>query len=246
MNDKGHGPDSNDLFGLLFGYIVYREIRDGRLDPDDVFRAGCVVTLIAAAGLGLLLLVAGSMTTSGPGTSYDWPLRTAPAVVAPFRTVTPRPVPVVPTMRPSPTPSPTPTPTPMPGVGERVDWGDGWAITVTKVERWKPSWYRQPGWRLITAKLKVGMPGAELDCLYGWMFRLKTQGERTYEGWGRYEPGRSRTPYLGACSDYHRPTTGSGWVTFEIRDEDRKGLVLSVCPEDSFGSCDDPVRIQLP
>jgi len=70
-------------------------------------------------------------------------------------------------------------------------------------------------------------------------------------GWG--EPGRAyqgrldqqlREPQLFECADYHRPTMAAGWVTFEVRDADAKGLLLYTCLG-TFGSCETPALIRL-
>lgn len=236
------GLDHGDLAGLLFGYLVYREIRDGRLDPEPLVRLGCLVGMVVAAGLGAILLLAG---ISAPRYDGAWvpprtlaPLPTErPAIVVP---VTPRPAP---TLRPTPTPTPrpTPAPTPLPGIGTRVTAGDGWAITVTKVQRWRPSWYREPGWRLVTVHVKVRMPAVDTECVWGDMFWLEARSGRRYQGW---LDQRLREPQLFDCADYHRPTTAQGWVTFEIRDTDAKGLILEACMPELF-TCESPARIRL-
>jgi hypothetical protein len=114
-------------------------------------------------------------------------------------------------------------------------------VTVTKVQRWRPSWYRQPGWRLVTAYLKVRMPAVENECVWGSAFWLEARGGRTYQG---FEWQQRREPELFACSDYHRATTAVGWVTFEVRDADAKGLLLSACLP-AFGLCEKPAVIRL-
>jgi len=237
--------DHSDLGGLLFGYLLYREIRDGRLEAGDIFRAGCVLVLVVGAVLGAVLLVVGlSMPRYDPEGGIQYGAPTAPVFVAPVALPPESQAPVA-TRRPTPEPTPSPTvkPTPLPGVGTRVDAGDGWAITVTKVQRWRPGWYDEPGWRLITAYLKVRMPAVENECVWGDMFVVTARGGRTYQG---FLDQQLREPDLFACSDYHRPTTAAGWVTFEVRDADAKGLVLTACPGDLFGCEGSGATIKLP
>ena len=164
-----------------------------------------------------------------------------PAIVVPATGgPTARPAPSV-----NPTPRPTstakPTPDPLPGIGKRVAAGEGWAVTVTAVQRWRPSWYREPGWRLVTAYVKVRMPADPIGCAWGDSFWLEARSGRTYGGLMDSGPGIRRS---FACADYHRPTTAAGWVTFEIRDADAKGLVLFACLP-AFASCEKPAQIRL-
>jgi hypothetical protein len=244
-DDNGHDPF--DLGQLLFGYLVYREIRDGRLDGDAILRAGCLLVLLVGAvlGGGLLLIGAFAAPQYGGGyapyeTPFTYPTE-QPAIVPP---VSIRPAPTVrptPTPTPSPTPKPTPRPSPLPGIGTRVPAGDGWAVTVTKVQRWRPSWYREPGWRLITVYLKVRMPAVEYACAWGDAFWVEARSGRTYQGWLDQQV---REPQLFACADYHRATTDTGWVTFEVRDADAKGLVLYACLP-AYSWCETPAGIRL-
>ena len=238
--DDHHGLDPGDIGALLFGWLVYREVQAGRLDAGGCLRAGCLIVAIIGAviGGGLLLLgTIGSLAT--PGYGGFAPIET----YAPFPTE--RPAIVVPaTARPAPTPAPTaeptptPKPTPMPGIGDRVPAGDGWAVTVTKVQRWRPAWYDEPGWRLVTVHVKVRMPAVEYECVLGSTFWLRARSGREYQG---FEWQRLREPGLFACSDYHRPTTAAGWVTFEVRDADAKGLVLLTW----LAAGDEPLEIAL-
>ncbi len=138
------------------------------------------------------------------------------------------------------TPSPAPKPTPIPGIGRKVDAGDGWWVRVDKVRRWKPSWYRQPGWRLVTAYVTVRMPASDGICVLGNDVRLTARSGNQYWGWIE----NTREPTLYACPDYHRRTTAKGWLTFEVRDKDAKGLVLRVCP-DIVGPCERPAMIRI-
>ena len=241
----GDDNDPNDLAGLLFGYLVYREIRDGRLDADSVIRAGCLVALVIGAVIGGGLLLVGAFATPQYGGGYVpvetlAPLATVrPAIVAPATarpTTRPTPVPM-----PTPSPTPTPKPTPLPWIGKRVPAGDGWAVTVTKVERWRPSWYDEPGWRLLTANVKVRLPAVDDGCAWGDSFWLEAKSGRTYQGWLDQVV---REPELFACADYHRVTAAAGWVTFEVRDADAKGLVLSACLP-AYSSCEAPAVIRL-
>ena len=241
MDDDDH----SDLGALLFGYLVYREIRDGRLEAGDVFRAGCIVTLVVGAVLGgVILLAVASMPRYQPATGLQYDLPTAPGYLAPVvQPPEPRTSVATSAGRLEPTPLPTPKPTPLPGIGTRVVAGHGWAVTVTKVQRWRPGWYDEPGWRLITAYLEVRMPAAENECAWGDMFTLTARSGRTYQG---FQDQQLREPQLFACSDYHRPTTAAGLVTFEVRDADAKGLVLTACPGDLFGCEGSGARIKLP
>ena len=164
-----------------------------------------------------------------------------PAIVVPATgRPTARPAP---TAKPTPTPKPTAkaTPKPLPGLGKRVAAGDGWTVTVTKVQRWRPGWYHEPGWRLVTAYVKVRMPADPIGCAWGDSFWLEARSGRTYGGLTDVE---IRDPSLAACADYHRPTTTGGWVTFEIRDADAKGLVLFACLP-AFAWCEKPAAIRL-
>ena len=245
----GDDNDPFDLGQLLFGYLVYREIRDGRLDADGIIRAGCLIVLLVGAVIGGGLLLAGAFATPQYGGGYV-PVETAapyptqlPAIVAlatPRPTVRPTPS-AKPTPTPTPTPKPTPKPSPVPVIGKRVVAGDGWAVTVTKVERWRPSWYREPGWRLLTAYVKVHMPAVDDGCAWGDTFWLEAKSGLTYQGW---LDRVVREPELFACADYHRATTAAGWVTFEVRDADAKSLVLHACLP-AYSSCETPVVIRV-
>ena len=252
MGDDDGGFDFGDLGALLFGFLVYREIRDGRLDPDPIIRAGCLLVLVVGAVLGGGLLLLGFLASAQPYGSDFAPRYTLapyatqrPAIVAPATlrpTTRPTPVPTAtPTPAPTPKPTPTPRPTPLPGIGTRVALGGGWAVTVTKVERWRPAWYDEPGWRLLTVRVKVNLPAVEYECAWGSSFSLVAETGATYEG---FEWQDRRAPELFACADYHRPTTDAGWVTFEVRDEDAKGLLLHACLP-GFGWCEAPAVIRL-
>jgi hypothetical protein len=233
--------DPFDLGQLLFGYLLYREIRDGRLDADGILRAGCLIVLLVGAVIGGGLLLVGAFATPQYGGGYVPAGTTAPypterpAIVAP---ATARP-----TLRatPAPTPTPTPKPSPLPGIGKRVPAGEGWAVTVTKVARWRPGWYDEPGWGLLTVYVKVRMPAVDDGCAWGDSFWLEAKSGRTYQGW---LDGQVREPELFACADYHRVTTDAGWVTFEVRDADAKGLVLSACLP-AYYSCETPAVIRV-
>jgi hypothetical protein len=235
--DGDHGPDWGDIGGLLFGYMLYREMRDGRLDPGAIWRAGCLLVVVVGVVLGGILLVVGALSPV-PRYGYDQGVRgappTLPAVAAP---VAPRTRPADtprPTVEPSPSPSPAPKATPLPGVGDRVRFPGGWAVTVVKAGRWQPAWYHEPGWRLVTAWLRVRLPADEMACAWGDMCSLQARSGRVYPG---FLDERLREPQLFACGDHHRPTTASGWVTFEVREKDAKGLVLVACPGSMF-DCD--------
>ena len=54
---------------------------------------------------------------------------------------------------------------------------------------------------------------------------LTARSGNEYYGWTE----NLREPSLFACADYHRPTSAKGWLTFEVRDKDAKGLLLSGC-----------------
>jgi hypothetical protein len=107
-DDRHHGPDQSDLMAALFGYMLYREMREGRLDPDEVWRAGCGLVAIAGA-IGLVLLaIAGLMSPQGGGSGWeDRSGFEAVSTATPGPTVRP-----VATPTPEPTPEPTPAPTP--------------------------------------------------------------------------------------------------------------------------------------
>jgi hypothetical protein len=236
----GDDDDQNDLAGLLFGYLVYREIREGHLDADAILRAGCLLVLLVGALLAGGLLIVGGLSTPqyrGGTVPYETAAPSPTGRSAIFVPATARP-----TARPTPTPKPTAKPTPLPGIGKRVAAGDGWAVTVTKVQRWRPGWYREPGWRLLTAYVKVRTPTDDSRCAWGDSFWLEARNGRTYGGEVDWGP---RDPSLVACADYHRPTTIGGWVTFEIRDADAMGLVLFACLP-AFASCETPAAIRLP
>ena len=241
----GHDHDGFSVGQLLFGLWMWRELESGRLDAGSVFKALFLIAAVLGGGFLLLLLVVGATMprydgSLDPYTPYAWPTE-APAY-APAWTSRPTWTPA-PTATPSPTPKPTPKPTPIPGIGKKVAAGDGWTVTVTQVRRWTPSWYHEPGWRLITAYVKVGLPAVEYECVWGDMFFLTARSGRTYQG---FLDQRLREPELFDCSDYHRRTTTAGWVTFEVRDADAKGLVLTACPGDLFG-CEGPgARFKLP
>ena len=226
---------------------MWRELESGRLDAGSVFKTLFVIAAVLGGGFLLLLMVVGATMprydgSLDPYTPYVWPTE-APAYAPAWTsrpTWTPAPTASPSPASPSPTPKPTPKPTPIPGVGKKVAAGDGWTVTVTKVQRWKPSWYHEPGWRLITAYVTVGMPAVDFECAWSDMFSVTAPGGREYRAWIE----ENREPALFACSDYHRRTTDKGWVTFEVRDADAKGLVLAFCMSSVF-DCDAPPRIRL-
>ena len=78
------------------------------------------------------------------------------------------------------------------------------------------------------------------ECAWGSSFQLEARSGRTYEAYGFDR----REPALFACADYHRPTTDAGWLTFEIRDADAKGLLLLACLP-WFSGCEAPAVIRI-
>lgn len=222
--DDDHGPDWNDYASLLFGYLVYREVRDGRLDLERVTVAGCrllAIILLVGGAFAVLLWLPSLFYGGGRGALV---VPTGTLRPTPTATVRPTPTPMA-TPTPRPTPTPTPTPIPVAKIGQTVMTDDGWAIRVRKVERWRPSWYDEPGWRLITVYVTVGMPAAEDGCIFPDSFYVEATDGETYQGWIDFQ---HRMPHLFECTDYHRPTTTNGWVTFEVRDKHAKGLLLTV------------------
>ena len=245
-NDGGGDGGDDNGFGLgqlLFGLWLWREIDAGRIDPGCIFKTLGLIVLVLGGGFLVLLAIAGASVPRYGGsfdysTPYAWPTE-APAFVPAW---TPRQAPTsAPTATPSPTPAATPKPKPLPGIGKKVAAEDGWWVRVDKVGRWRPSWYHEPGWRLVTAYVTVGMPAVEYACAWGDMFFVTAPSGRTYQG---FLDQRLREPQLFACSDYHRRTQAKGWVTFEVRDKDAKGLVLTSCVPEMFGCTDGP-RIRL-
>ena len=222
-------------------------MQSGRIDAGCIFRAVALIALVLGGGFLLLVAIGSMVAPRYEGTIDPWsPAPTyLPAVVPPDSTQAPtltfQPSPT-PTPRPTPTPAPaaTPKPKPLPRIGDKVSSGDGWWVRVDKVERWRPSWYREPGWRLISAYVTVGMPAVENEFVWGDMFFVTAPSGREYQG-GLVD---GREPRLFAWSDYHRPTQAKGWVTFEVRDKDAAGLVLTSCVPELFG-CDDGPRIRL-
>jgi hypothetical protein len=247
-NDGGGDGGDDNGFGLgqlLFGLWMWREIDAGRIDPGCIFKTLGLIVLVLGGGFLVLLAIASASVPRYGGsldysTPYAWPTE-APAAVPAW---TPRPTrtPAA-TATPSPTPaaSPTPKPKPLPGIGKKVAANDGWWVRVDKVARWRPSWYREPGWRLVTAYVTVGMPAVEDGCAWGDMFFVTAPSGREYQG---FLDQRLREPQLFDCADYHRRTQAKGWVTFEVRDKDAKGLVLTSCVPEMFGCLDGP-RIRL-
>ena len=119
-------------------------------------------------------------------------------------------VPASPTPTPTdadPAPAATPRPKPLPRIGDKVPAGDGWWVRVDKVERWRPSWYHEPGWRLISAYVTVGMPAVENECALGDMFFVTAPSGRRVHRLGRRAAVNRQ---LFECSDYHRPDAGEG------------------------------------
>lgn len=241
-NDNGGDGGDDHGFGLgqlLFGLWLWRELDSGRIDAGSIFKVLFLGAAVIGGGFLVLLAIAGASVPRYGGslddsTPYAWPTE-APAFVPAW---TPRP-----TSTPAPpaTQSPAPKPKPLPGIGKKVAAGDGWWVRVDKVARWRPAWYREPGWRLVTAYVTVGMPAVEDGCAWGDMFYVTARSGRTYQG---FLDQRLREPQLFDCADYHRRTQARGWVTFEIRDKDAKGLVLTSCVPEMFG-CDDGPRIRL-
>jgi len=237
--DGGHDDRGFGLGQLLFGLWLWRELDSGRLDAGQVFRALFLIAAVIGGGVLVLLAIVGATMPRYDGSvglpaPYAWPTE-APAL-APAWTPGPASTPA-----PTATPSPTPKPTPLPGIGRKVAAGAGWWVRVDKVGRWRPSWYHQPGWRLITAYITVGMPAVEYECAWGDMFFVTAPGGREYQG---FLDQRLREPRLFGCTDYHRRTQVKGWVTFEVRDKDAKGLVLMSCVPEMLGCIDGP-RIRL-
>ena len=199
--------------------------------------------LVLGGGFLVLLAIAGASVPRYDGsldyaTPYDWPTEAPAFVPAWTPSPTRRPLPPRPRRQRRPTPKPTPLPRHR---RTKVAAGDGWWVRVDKVGRWRPSWYREPGWRLVTAYVTVGMPAVEDGCAWGDMFFVTAPSGRTYQG---FLDQRLREPQLFDCADYHRRTQARGWVTFEVRDKDAKGLVLTSCVPEMFG-CDDGPRIRL-
>jgi len=241
-NDGGH--DDHDGFGLgqlLFGLWLWRELDSGRLDAGGVFKALFVIAAVLGGGFLLLLAIIGATMPRYDGAvDLDAPYPFTTDLPAYVPVTTPRPTrATVPTAMPS--PAPTRKPPAIPGIGKRVAAGDGWTVKADKVQRWKPSWYHEPGWRLVTVHLVIGMPATDDGCAWGDMFSLTARSGREYQGW---LDQTNREPELFACTDYHRTTTAKGWVTFEVRDKDAKGLVMSFCP-DVLGFCEQPARIRI-
>lgn len=77
------GFDSSDVGGLLFGYLLYRELHSGRLDAGGCLRAGCLVAILIGAVLGGLLLLAALATSSQRYAVDPDPRRTHAAYIAP-------------------------------------------------------------------------------------------------------------------------------------------------------------------
>ena len=239
--------DQSDLAGLLFGYLIYREIREGRLDGDGILRAGCLLVLLVGALLGGGLLIVGGLSTPqyrggtvpvrdrGPGPDRaagdrragDW--RTDRSTCA---------------LR-------------EPDAETHVDSeADAEAAPGNRQARRRRR--RLGGHRHGSAAVAPQLvPRAGLEARHGvregpdagrsdrvrlGRLLLARGEERAHvrgpDGFG------PRDPSLFACADYHRPTTAAGWVTFEIRDADAKGLVLFACLP-AFASCEKPAQIRL-
>lgn len=236
-NDDGHHDHNGFSVGqLLVGLYLWREMEAGRLSPGDIFKTLFVIAAVIGGGFLLLLVIAGASVApygGSVGAGYPYiPATNAPVYLPAW---TPKPVwTAVPTF------SPAPPPTPIPGIGTRVAAGGEWTVTVDKVQRWKPSWYRQPGWQLITVYVTVRM-AADDNCVWGDMFSVTAPGGTDYQGW---LDQTLREPSIFECADYHRPTTAKGWVTFEVRNEDAKGLLMTACLPEMF-SCDDPAVIRI-
>jgi hypothetical protein len=113
-------------------------------------------------------------------------------------------------------------------------------VRVDRVERWQSPWGQRPGWQVVTVRVTVGMPADDDGCVFGSMLFVTAPSGRDYAGF----EGGGRRPSLLDCSDDQRRTQAKGWVTFEIRDRDAKGLVLRTCVPEMFG-CDDGPRIRL-
>ncbi len=259
MFPNGNGDDRNgfNLGQVLFALFLWREIDAGRIDPDRLFRAGCsLVLLIGGLLLGGAVLLGvfspsqyGGYVPGQPPFATEVPgfvgvpsatpaLQATPMPTAtPTAKATPRPKA---TPKPKPTPKPTakPTPRPLPETGTRVSLGSGWAVTVVKVERWRPSWYATSGSRLVTVYLAVAMPDDLSGCASSADFELETgSGASTYA-----YLDQQRQPELVGCSGLG-PTPAEGWATFEIP-AGATGLVLTTCLPD-IARCERMTRIRL-
>ena len=236
-NDDGGDDDGLGLGEVLFGLWLWRQMDSGRMDAGGVFKAGCLILALLGGGLLILLVIASASVPRYSG-SFDYSTPYSRPTEAPFVAPawTPRPAPT-----PAPTATPSPTPTPRHRIGKKVAAADGWWVRVDKVKRWRPSWYDEPGWRLVTAYVTVGMPAVENGCAWGDMFFVTARSGREYQG---FLDQTRREPQLFDCADYHRRTKAKGWVTFEVRDKDAKGLVLTSCVPEMFGCVDGP-RIRL-
>lgn len=227
------GDDDGDFGQTLFALMVWRELERGNITPGCIFRFFGIGLAIAGAGLLLIALIGSPATPRD--VSAPWSQSPAPYVTAaPVARVTPPPAPG-PTQRPATLPpvlatpsspvGPTPAATPQSvAVGVLAATSDGWQVRVDKVQRWRPSWYHEPGWRLVTIYVSVRMPMLE-GCAFSDMFTLIASSGQTYSAWTYPE----RQPSLFACSDYHRVTWAKAWLTFEVRDADAKGLRMLAC-----------------
>jgi hypothetical protein len=87
------------------------------------------------------------------------------------------------------------------------------------------------------------MPAVEFGCVWGDVFWLEAKSGRAYQG--RLDQ-QLREPQLFEGADYHRPTTAAGWVTFEVRDADAKGLAPLHVPRNLRvvrDTCGDPAQV---
>ncbi len=238
-DDKGGGDNRNNgpnLGSFLFAMYIWREMEAGRLTAGDIFKVLFWLAAIAGGGLLVIWIWVGLSTPRYNGLGYpSGPGLESPGGFVPGLTLapvwTPRQTAATwPSTAPTAVPTPTPKPTPAPHIGTRVAMGGGWTVQVVKVGRWAPSWYHEPGWHLITVYVKVWMPEESvIACVWGNSYSVTAPGGNQYTG---YE-ALGREPSLFACVDYHRPTTATGWLTFEVRDRDAKGLMLDVCAWDA-------------
>ena len=140
-NDSGDGNGDHDGFSfgqLLFGLWMWRELESGRLDAGSVFKAIFVILAVLGGGFLLLLMVVGMSMPRYDGYDPYTPMPGRPRR-PPTRRRGRRPdVDAGPTASPARrNPSRSRASARRPGRQRRT-------VTVSKVQRWKPSWYTSP------------------------------------------------------------------------------------------------------
>ena len=236
-NDNGGDGGDDHGFGLgqlLFGLWLWRELDSGRIDAGGIFKVLFLVAAVIGGGFLVLLAIAGASVPQYAGsldyaTPYAWPTE-APAFVPAW---TPQ-ADIDAHSHRDPVAHAEGETAPRhrqegPGRGRLVGAGrQGRALAALVVPRARLA----PGHR-VHHRRHAGRGGR----LRLGRHVLRHGPERALVH--RLAGGRSRTRISSTAPTTTAGTQAKGWVTFEVRDKDAKGLVLTSCVPEMFGCTTD-------